>query len=150
MSLLATITTDYIQAMREKDATKKAVLPVLKTSLQNEAIKLKRDLTKDEELTLVNRERKQINDSIDQYKEAGRTDLVEKEEAKLLVVESYLPTQLTNEEIVGILDSLKLTKEDNKGKVIGQITKDYKGQVDGKVVSQVVSAYFAELQYNKS
>lgn len=150
MSLITTITTDFIQAMREKDATKKAVLPVLKASLQNEAIKLKRDLTKDEELTLVNRERKQINDSIDQYKEAGRTDLVQKEEAKLLIVESYLPTQLTNEEIIGILDSMKLTKDDNKGKVIGQITKEYKGQVDGKVVSQVVSSYFAELQYNKS
>lgn len=145
MSLLTTITADFIQAMREKDATKKAVLPVLKSSLQNEAIKLKRDLTEDEELTLVNRERKQINDSIDQYSEAGRTDLVEKEKAKLRIVESYLPKQLTNEEIIGILDSLKLTKEDNKGKVIGQITKDYKGQVEGKVVSQVVSAYFAEL-----
>lgn len=145
MSLLTTVTEDFIQAMREKDATKKAVLPVLKASLQNEAIKLKRDLTEDEELTLVNRERKQINDSIEQYRNANRTDLVEKEEAKLVIIESYLPKQLTNEEIVGILDSLKLTKEDNKGKVIGQITKDYKGQVEGKVVSQVVSAYFAKL-----
>lgn len=145
MTLKEQLTKDIIQAMKTKNKTKKAVLTVIKSNLQNEEIKLKRDLTKDDELTILNRERKQIKDSIDAYSEAGRTDLVEAEEAKLAIVESYLPQQLKEEDIIKILDAMDITKDTAKGPLIGKINKDYKGQVEGKVVSKVVMEYLAKL-----
>lgn len=144
--LKETLTKDIIQAMKNKDTTKKAVLTILKSNIQNEEIKLQRELTQDDELTILNRERKQIKDSIEGFTNANRHDLVEKEELKLQVVESYLPKQLTEAEITAILETKGIVKTDNVGKWIGQLSKELKGQVDGKTLATVVKQYISNLQ----
>lgn len=145
MTLKQTLSTDIIQAMKDKDTTKKAVLTILKSNIQNEEIKLKRDLTEDDELTILNRERKQIKDSIEGFTNANRLDLVEKEQLKLVVVESYLPKQLSKEDILTILEVKGVAKGDNVGKWIGVLSKDLKGKVDGKTLATIVREYITSL-----
>lgn len=143
MTLIEKLSKDIIKAMKEKDKTKKAVLTIIKSNLKNEEINLKRDLTVDDELTILNRERKQIKDSIEAFTSAGRTDLVDQEEAKLAIVEEYLPKQLKEEDIIKILEDMGLPKDASKGPIIGKINKDYKGQVEGKMVAKVVAEFLA-------
>lgn len=145
MSLKEQVTKDIIRAMKDKDKLKKGVLTVLKAGLQNEEIKLKRGLTADDELTILNRERKQTKDSLAEYEKAGRDDLVEQEQAKLGIIEQYLPKQLNEEDIRKILEGMNIAKDTAKGPLIGQINKDYKGQVDGRMVAKVVTEYLESL-----
>lgn len=139
------LTQDLFQAMRDKDITKKAVLGILKSAIQNEEIKLQRPLNEDEEITILNRERKQIKDSIEGFTKASRHDLIEKEELKLQVVESYLPKQLTLEEINEVLATRGIAKTDNAGKWIGVLSKELKGQVDGKTLATAVRDFMSKL-----
>lgn len=143
--LMEKLTKDIITAMKEKDQVKKSVLTVLKSNAQNKEKELKRDLSEEDELAILNRERKQINDSIEMYTKGNRPDLVEQEEKKLQVVVSYLPKQLTKEDIVKVLAEKNLTKQDNVGKVIGELSKQYKGQIEGKVLADTVKEYFNTL-----
>lgn len=140
------ITKDLVQAMKDKDTVKKAVLTVLKSNLQNEEIKLKRELTKDDELTILNRERKQIKDAIEGFTRANRHDLIEKEQLKLQIVESYLPKQLTKEEIIEVLKTKNIKSSDNAGQWIGVLSKELKGQAEGRDIAEAVRDYLNTLR----
>lgn len=132
------LTQDMFGAMKEKNLVAKAVLSILKANVENEEIKLKRTLTHDEGVTILNRERKQIKDSLDGFSKAGRTDLVGKEQAKLLIVESYLPKQLTEPELYAILEE-RISGEDKPfGQWMKELSAEYKGQVEGKTLSEAI------------
>src|SRR5699024_1903346 len=99
MSLLDRLNNDMKQAMRAKDKEKLSVIRMVKASLQNEAIQLGVDtLEEDDELTILSRELKQRNDSLDEFKSAGRDDLVEKMEKEIEILKVYMPEQLSEEE----------------------------------------------------
>ena len=132
------LSKDIIQAMHDRDTVAKAVLTVLKAAVLNEEKRLQRDITHDEGLTILQRERKQIKDSIEGFTKANRHDLIEKEQLKLAIVDSYLPKQLTVEELYAILDERGITSTDSFVKLMGEISKEYKGQVDGKTLSDVI------------
>ncbi|MGM9925473.1 MAG: GatB/YqeY domain-containing protein, partial [Bacillus sp. (in: firmicutes)] len=79
MSLLERLNSDMKQAMKNKEKDKLSVIRMVKSSLQNEAIKLgNSELTEAEELTVLSRELKQRKDSLQEFSNAGRDDLVEK------------------------------------------------------------------------
>src|SRR3954452_18583188 len=100
MSLVERLNSDMKQAMKDKDKDKLSVIRMLKASLQNEGIKLgKQELSEDEELTVLSRELKQRKDSLQEFDKAGRQDLTDKLHAEIAVVESYMPKQLSEEEL---------------------------------------------------
>lgn len=141
MMLNTRLMKDLKEAMKDKNTIKKSVITLLRAGLTNEKIKKKAELTEQEEMAVVRRELKQTKDSLAEFKKAGRTDLVEKEEAKIAVLETYLPKQLSEAELLTEIQKLNLDKTENIGKVIGQVIVEFKEVADGALVSKVVREY---------
>ncbi|PIC57539.1 glutamyl-tRNA amidotransferase [Sporosarcina sp. P12(2017)] len=132
---------DIRTAMKEKDTMKKGVINLLRAGLQNESIELKRELTKEEEIKIVQRELKQTKQSLDEGQKANREDIVEAEKAKIAIVESYLPKQMNVEEVKELIASLGISKDASMGQTIGVVMKEVAGRAEGKTVSQAVKEY---------
>ncbi len=138
------IKAQLIEAMRAKDAVRLDVIRSLLSSFSNELIakgSAEQFLDDASVLALIKKSVKQHKDSIDQFTKGGRMDLVEKEAAELKHLEAYLPAAMSKEEILKIATRLKETNSD-KGKLIGMVMKECKGQVDGNDVKAVVESLF--------
>lgn len=100
------------------------------------------EATDEDVLAVVNKEVKQRKDSIDQFTKAGRQDLVDKENAELKVLESYLPQQMPEEEVKKYVDeavaTTGATNPQDMGKVMALLMPKVKGKADGSLVSKLV------------
>lgn len=144
MSIAEQIDKDYIQAYKAKDQVKLGTLRLLKTAAKNRQVELMRPLDDDDYMSVLLREVKQRQDSIEQYTAAGRTDLAEKEAAEAAVLQAYLPAQLSAEELAEVVERVVAPLLEggmkNMGRAISAIMAEYKGRVDGKAVSAAVKA----------
>ena len=148
MSLLDRLNNDMKQAMKNKEKDKLSVIRMLKASIQNEALKLRKDkLTEDEDLTVLSRELKQRKDSLQEFSNAGRDDLVEKVQSEIKYVEVYMPQQLTEEEVTDIVKdtiaSVGATSKADMGKVMGALMPKVKGKADGALVNKLVQQHLS-------
>ncbi|WP_059171182.1 GatB/YqeY domain-containing protein [Bacillus sp. FJAT-27445] len=147
MSLLERLNNDMKQAMKTKDKDKLTVIRMVKASMQNEAIKHGRELSEDEELTVLSREMKQRKDSLHEFDKAGRPDLVEKLRQELSIVEIYMPQQLSEEELERIVkETIAETGANSKadmGKVMAAIMPKVKGKADGSLVNKLVQQHLS-------
>lgn len=146
MSLHSTIKESIKDAMRAKDTVRLSVLRGLTTSFVNELITLKEkpdgELNDEAALTVIAREAKKHRESIAQFDAAGRTDLSEGEKAELAIIETFLPEQMSREEIVAVVQKKKEelnADASQKGVFIGAVMKELKGKADGKIVQEVVN-----------
>ncbi|MGX7351038.1 glutamyl-tRNA(Gln) amidotransferase subunit E [Enterococcus canis] len=142
MSLLTTLNEDMKTAMKAKDKESLTVIRMLKSAIQNEQIKEGRELNDEEELTVLSREMKQRRDSLAEFEKADRTDLVEKVQKEIVIVEKYLPAQLSEAEIREIvqnaIDQTGATSPKEFGKVMGAVMPKVKGKADGNQVNAIV------------
>ncbi|EOT48024.1 MULTISPECIES: GatB/YqeY domain-containing protein [Enterococcus] len=142
MTLLSTLNDDMKTAMKAKDKESLSVIRMLKASLQNEQIKVGHELNDEEELTILSREMKQRRDSLTEFEKAGREDLVEKVKSEIIIVEKYLPQQLSEEEIRQIVSqaiaNTNATSTSEFGKVMGVVMPQVKGKADGNQVNAIV------------
>nr|WP_275581276.1 GatB/YqeY domain-containing protein [Enterococcus lemanii] len=133
---------DMKQAMKAKEKDVLQVIRMIKASLQNEQIKLGRELTEEEDLTILAREMKQRRDSLAEFEKAHRDDLVEKVKIEIAIVERYLPAQLTEDEIRQIvlqaIEQTNATSSQSFGPVMGLVMPKVKGKADGALVNAVV------------
>lgn len=148
MSLLEQLNQDMKQAMKQKDKEKLSVIRMIKASLQNEAIELHNNqLSEDEELTILSRELKQRNDSLQEFKSAGRDDLVKKLETEIHVLQGYMPQQLSDDELEAIVQStiqeVNATAKSDMGKVMSAIMPKIKGRADGSKVNKLVQQHLS-------
>jgi uncharacterized protein YqeY len=147
MSLLERLNNDMKQAMKNKEKDKLSVIRMLKASIQNEAMKQRQDLTDDEELTVLSRELKQRKDSLQEFENAGRSDLVDKVRTELVYVEAYLPQQLSEEDISKIVNETILevnaTSKADMGRVMGALMPKVKGKADGSLVNKLVQQHLS-------
>jgi uncharacterized protein YqeY len=137
-------------AMRAKDAVRLEVLRGLSALFSNELIakQVKGDvpttvtlLADEDVLVLIRRSVKQRKDSIEQFEKGGRPELAEKERSELVILESFLPQQMSKEEVQKFVESKIVGQTIDKtklGQFIGQIMKDLKGKADGALVKTVV------------
>jgi len=143
MSLKEQIAQEYLTAYKSKDELKVAVLRLLKSVLQNSEIAKKEDLTDDDVIAAIKREVKQRKETIETYKNAGKTEAIEAEEKEIAVLEQYLPNQLSEEDTINIVDAkiteLGATDVSKIGQVIGAIMKDHGGEIDGGLVAKLVN-----------
>lgn len=146
MNLNEIIENDYIAAYKEKNSLKVSVLRLLKTAIKNRLVEKKLPhgkLEDDEILDLILKQAKQRKDSIILYKQALREDLALKEENELAILQLYLPAPLTEEQIekliVDTINKLDVSATKNKGQIISYIMKEYKGRIDGKLLSEKVN-----------
>lgn len=143
MTLIEQLSGDMKQAMKNKDKESLSVIRMVKASLQNESIKLgNKKLSEDEELTILSRELKQRKDSLQEFKEAGRGDLVEKLETEINILQEYMPQQLTDDELEEIVQftilEVSATSRKDMGKVMSAIMPKVKGKADGARINRLV------------
>ena len=142
MSFQSQLDQDLTTSMKEGIVARTAVLRLLKTSLKNEQIKQGAELTDEQALKVVQREAKQRRDSIDQYTKGGRDDLAASEQAELEIIQTFLPEQMGEVELAGIVDSViaetGATSAAQMGVVIGAVMKLVAGKADGAAVSALV------------
>lgn len=134
------------EALRARDEVRLRTLRSLITAMTNEVVAKKRKpdefLTDEEALTVIKRAVNQRKDSIAQFEKASRTDLVEPEKMELSILESYLPAQMSREEIEKVakakMTELGVTSKGDAGKFIGSLMKELSGKADGGEVKAVV------------
>lgn len=148
MSLVERLTDDMKQAMKNKEKEKLSVIRMVKSSLQNEAIKFGKDvLTEEEELTVLTRELKQRKDSLQEYSNAGRDDLVEKTQQEIDTLIVYMPEQLSEDEVTEIVKEVILqvgaSSKADMGKVMGAVIPKVKGKADGGMVNKIVMQHLS-------
>ncbi len=145
MSLKDKITGDLTAAMRAKDVSRLSVLRMVKANLMNRQIEKGADLTDDEITKALQSLVKQRRDSIEQYENAGRSELAEKEKSELTVIEDYLPQAATAEEIEkAVSDAISETGAASI-KEMGLVMKAAQAKLagksaDGKLVSETVKS----------
>lgn len=143
MSLLEKLNEDMKQAMKNRDKETLGVIRMIKASIQNESIKLGKDtLSEDEDLTILSREVKQRKDSLQEFKSAGRDDLVKKIETEISIVQRYMPEQLSEAELSEIIQQtiqeVNATTKKDMGKVMSAVIPKVKGKADGTQIKDIV------------
>ena len=134
---------DYKQAMKARDALKTSVLRLLRADILNAAVAKKKDTLDDAEVvTVIKKQIKQRQDSIEQFTKGGRTEMAQKEEAEMLILKGYLPAELSEEVIAKIVDEVVSATGAQGMKDMGTVMKEVlaktSGQADGKLVSDLV------------
>ncbi len=137
--LQARLSSDLKDAMRARDELRRETIRYLNAGLKNAKIAAMRDLTDDEAEDVLISQIKQRRDSIEQFRAAGRIDLVTKEEAELAILVSYLPAPPSDEEVVAAIHeairSTGATGVQDMGRVVRAVMDRYPGRVDGKLVA---------------
>ncbi len=139
------IITDLTTSMKQRDELKTSVLRMLKSAVKNKAIEKKvQSLDDSEILSVIQKEIKQRRDSIEEFKKAGRLELVAKEEKEVQILECYLPKQLTDDDlknlVLSIITQTGAKSKADMGKVIKEVMAKAQGQADGKRISSVVAS----------
>ena len=127
-------------AMKEKDVLSKGVLQLVKAALDAAEKEKGADLTEAEEIAVINREVKQTNQALEGAQAAGREDLIEKEQAKLTLLKSFLPKQLSEEEIAEALKAAGVTAGMNMGEAMKIAKPLLTGKAEGAIISKVVKS----------
>jgi uncharacterized protein YqeY len=137
------IRADMTDSMKARNAEKTSTLRMLQAAIKNEEINVHHELTDEEALSIIRKAVKQRLDSIEQYTQGNRPELAAKEQSELELLKTYLPPELTDEEIeagVGeIIASTGAQSKKDMGKVMKEATARYKGRVDGKKIQEIVS-----------
>lgn len=142
MDLSEQLNHDMKIAMKTKDKTKLSVIRMVRASVKKLEIDKKSPLSREETLDVIVREIKQRRDSIAEFEKASRDDLVQKEKEELEILQTYLPEQLSEEELRSLIqqeiERLGATSKADLGKVMGSIVPKIKGKADGKKAQQIV------------
>lgn len=144
------ITEKMKAAMLGKDTVALGALRGLKTALQNAQVakgNVHDPLPENEAAAVVRKQIKQREDSIRMYTEAGRTELAQKEQAEVEVLASFLPAELTEEQILPLLEAviaeLGATSKKDMGRVMKEMQQRTEGRAPGKLLSSLVSQRLA-------
>ena len=146
MPLLQQINSDLKAALKNKDSIRVSTLRLLISAINYFLIDERKDtLSDDAVIGIIQKQVKQRNDSIESYQKGGRNELKEKEQAELHILESYLPQQLSDEDLLqlvkDVISDVGATSKKDMGLVIKNVLEKGKGVVDGKRASQCVSTF---------
>ena len=135
---------DMIEAMKAKDKDRLTTIRMIKGDLDKEHIDKKREINDDLLIEFFNLFIKQRKDSISEFEKGGRSDLIEKTQAEIDILQSYLPEQLSMEEVEAIIDeTFEVVKPEgarDMGKVMKEVTPKLKGRADMKQVSEIIKS----------
>ena len=144
MNYKETLDKEMVQAAKAQDKDRLSALRLIKNTLHNREIDLRRELEEVEVLQALASMAKQRNDSIEQFRNGGRQDLVEKETGELKVIQEFMPAQLSDEEVSREIEAaiaeVGATSIKDMGKVMKVLMSKLTGKADGKVVGDKVKA----------
>lgn len=127
-----------IQAMKQKNHSELETLRYLWSEIKNQEIDCHHELSDDEVVQVVKREVKRRREAIEQFRAGDRDDLVRDEQEKLKIIKRYLPQQMSRDQVEQIVDKVLQESQSDFGKVMKQVMEKTQGQVDGKLVAEVV------------
>ncbi|MCX5668716.1 MAG: GatB/YqeY domain-containing protein [Candidatus Omnitrophica bacterium] len=141
--LVEKIFDDYKEAMKARDSLKSSVLSFLRADMLNLATAKKKDRLDDAEIiTVIRKQIKQRQDSIEQFTSGGRLEMADKEKKELDILKNYLPAELSAEEIKQLIEEVVITIGANGVKDMGKVMKELSiklaGKADGRLVSDLV------------
>lgn len=136
------ILEDLKNAMKAQDKTKLSVIRMVKSSIQMEELNKKRELADDEVIDVISKQIKTRKDSIKEFERGNRDDLINSTSKEIEILSAYLPKQLTEEEIMEIIDKVfeevKPQSSKDMGKVMKVVTPLVKGKADMGKVSVII------------
>lgn len=143
-NLLDTINNDLKESMRSRAELPLAVLRMLTAAIKNKKIELwqKEDLSDEQIVTVIKSEVKKRKDSITAYEDGNRPDLAEREKQEMAVLEKYIPAQMSDGDLIAIVERVVASVEGvtmkEFGRIMGQVMTQVKGMADGDRVSAAV------------
>jgi uncharacterized protein YqeY len=142
LTLITQIEEDVKEATLARDAGRRDALRLILASLRSAEKDLQRPLSDDEELQVLQRERKRRIEAAEAFHAAGRDEQAAKEEGELAILEEFMPAPLTEEELEQIVDDAiaenKATSIRDMGRVMADVMPQIAGRADGSAVSQIV------------
>ena len=142
MSRITEIEEEIKEAMKARDAERRDALRLIVNALKNSEKELQRPLSEDEELQVLQRERKKRTEAADAFRSAGREEQADHEEYELDVLEEFMPEPLSEDEIEHIVDDAiaenGATSLRDLGRVMADVMPQIAGRADGSAVSQLV------------
>ena len=139
------LSDDLKEAMRSGDTQRREAIRMLRAALKNEHIALRHPLTEQETTAVVSRIAKRHRESIDQFRDANRQDLVAHEEAQLATVERYLPQLMSREAVEAEVKAVMATMETSGPRAQGQLMSALSGRLRGKADMKLVSTIVKDL-----
>ncbi len=152
MALLERIEKDFKQALQQKQVEKLSVLRGLKAALHNKEIEfksLKKEMTEEIIIEVVQKEAKKRREAAEMYKKGERKELAEKEEKELVILNQYLPEQLSDDKVkelvIKAIQAVNPAGPQDFGKVMGKVMAEAKGQAQGDKVKKIVQEQLSQL-----
>ena len=141
--------SDLRDAMRARDVLRRNTIRMLEAAIKNAEIdKRGQELAEADVLAILQRQVKQRRESIEQFRQGGREDLAEQEELEIGIIEHYLPAQLARDEIEAraraVIEQVGASGPGDRGKVMGMLMRDLRGEADGSIVNAVVGELLGE------
>ncbi len=141
---------DYIQAMKDKDKVKSSTLSFLRSQLKYVAIEKKIDQLEDADtIGVIKKQVKQRQDSIEQYEKGDRRDLADKEKQELVILQSYLPQEMSTDQlspmIAQAIQEANAVGVKDMGAVMKNVLPKVAGQADNQTVSRLVKEALSKL-----
>ena len=140
--MIARLEAELTAAMKERDAVRRDALRLILSSLRSAEKELQRPLTDDEELQVLQRERKRRLEAIEAFRGGGREAQAQAEEAELAVLEGFMPEPLSEDDLERIVDDaiaeVGATSMRDLGRVMADVMPQIAGRADGSAVSQLV------------
>jgi len=142
MSLFDTIQSDMYAAMKSGDKHKTGTLRVALSTLKDKKIEKREDLTEVEAIKIIQNLVKQRKEAADIYRENGRNDLMENENAELEILNSYLPEMMSDDDlrilVKKVVEDTEASSLSDIGKVMPEVMKQSAGKADGKMAQSIV------------
>lgn len=142
MTIKERLTQDLKEAMKGGDEVRRNAIRNLRSAIKYAEIDIGHELSDEEAIEVVAKQVKQRRDSIEQFQQGNRPDLVKQEQQDLDIIETYLPPQLTDEEITKrakvVIAEVNASSMKDMGKVMGILSREMKGLADGKRISEIV------------
>ncbi len=136
------IVEDLKTAMKKQDKETLLVVRMIKGAIQMEELNTKKELTDDEVITIVTKQIKTRKESIVEFEKGNRQDLIDQTNSEITILEKYLPEQLTEAEVIKIIDQafdkVKPESMRDMGKLMGLITPAVKGKYDMGEISKII------------
>jgi len=148
MPLLDRIQKDMVEAMKAKDEARLSALRMIKAALKKQEVDLMKPLTEQTEMQVMGTLLKQRRESAEMFRKGGRSELADKEEAEILIIEGYLPAAPSPQELEGAVSSAIAETGATSAKQMGAVMKAVQTKlagkrVDGKALSELVKARLA-------
>ena len=136
------ILNDLVSAMKNKDKETLAVLRMVKGAIQLEEINKKQELNDEDVIAVLSKQIKTRKESMLEFEKAGRNDLLEQTSKEVEILNKYMPEQLSEEEVIKVIDeaftTIKPEKPSDMGKLMGFLTPKLKGKADMSFVSKTI------------